>query len=66
MFTKETRRESRCLKMSTDREIEEELKRRVADKYTAMELVELLDIPVEEILELYWDRIPDFILEELR
>lgn len=40
-----------------DRELEQEAKARVADHYTAAELADILDIPVEDIVEEYWERI---------
>lgn len=50
----------------TNLELEEFLKKRLADRYTSSELMELLDISVEEVIDLFWDRIPDYVLEELR
>ncbi len=35
----------------------QEIKDRLADRYTAAELCELLDVPVEDIIEEYWARI---------
>lgn len=35
------------------------LRARLADKFTAYELVEMLDIPVEDIIEMYLDQIMD-------
>lgn len=40
-----------------DADIEQETKDRLADKYTAAELVDLLDIPVQDIIEEYWEKI---------
>jgi hypothetical protein len=40
-----------------DWELEREAKARVADHYTAAELMELLDIPVEDLVEEYWEKI---------
>lgn len=40
-----------------DRELEQEAKARVADHYTAAELVDLLDIPVADLIEEYWELI---------
>lgn len=51
--------------MSTDQDLIEEIKKRLADKYTAMELVELMDLPVETIIEEFFDMIPAFVIEEL-
>lgn len=45
--------------MSQDRQLLEEYKARLADRYTSAELSDLLDIPVEDIIEMYWDRILD-------
>ena len=36
-----------------DLEMVEEFKARIADRYTAAELCELLEIPVEDIIETY-------------
>lgn len=36
-----------------DRQVLDELKARLADRYTAAELVDLLDIAVEDIIEEY-------------
>lgn len=50
-----------------DTERVQEIKDRLADRYTASELAELLDIPVEEIIEEFWSRVlsrPE-ILEEV-
>ena len=35
----------------------QEIKDRLADRYTAAELCDLLDIPVEDIVEEYWAKI---------
>lgn len=45
--------------MMRDIELEEEAKQQIADRYTAYELVELLEIPVEDIIEEYWHLILD-------
>lgn len=37
----------------------QEIKDRLADKFTAAELADLLDIPVEDIIAEYWDKIID-------
>ena len=44
-----------------------ELKARLADRYTAAELVELLDCAVEDIIEIYEERIlrSHMLLEEV-
>lgn len=51
--------------MSVDTELINEIKKRLADRFTAMELVELMDLPVETIIEEFWDLIPAFVIEEL-
>jgi hypothetical protein len=43
--------------MSTDWEMIQEVKRQIADKYTAAELCEILQVDIEDIIEIYWDRI---------
>lgn len=50
-----------------DRQVLDELKARLADRYTAAELVDLLDVSVEEIIEEYISRILDSpdLLEEV-
>lgn len=35
----------------------EEAKARLAERYTTMELVELIEVPVEDIIDVYWDQI---------
>jgi hypothetical protein len=35
----------------------QEIKDRLADRYTAAEIADLLDLPVEELIEEFWDRI---------
>jgi hypothetical protein len=35
----------------------QEIKDRLADRYTAAELCDLLDVPVEDIIEEYWRKI---------
>ncbi len=40
-----------------DPELEQEMKDRIADRYTTAELVEIIDVPVQDIIEEYWDRI---------
>lgn len=42
-----------------DQEFLNELRERLAERYTAAELVDLLDVPVEDIIEMYLDRIID-------
>lgn len=50
-----------------DRQALDELKARLADRYTAMELVDLLAIPVEAIIEEYIENIlaSELLLEEV-
>ncbi len=50
-----------------DRRALDELKARIADRYTAAELVDLLDVPVEDIIEEYINRIlaSELLLEEV-
>lgn len=43
--------------MMEDMDRIQEIKDRLADKFTASELCDLLDIPVEDLIEEYWDRI---------
>jgi len=40
-----------------DTERVQEAKDRLADRYTSAELCELLEVPVEDIIEEYWDTI---------
>lgn len=40
-----------------DPELVQAAKDRLADRYTASELCELLEVPVEDIVEEYWDTI---------
>lgn len=35
----------------------QEIKDRLADRYTAAEIADLLDLPVEELIEAFWERI---------
>ena len=35
--------------------MDEEFKNRLSDRFTGPELVELLDVPVEELVELLWE-----------
>lgn len=44
---------------------ETEIKARLADRYTAMELAEYLDIPVEDIIETYYHLIPGWMFREV-
>ena len=37
----------------------QELKNKIIDKYTSAELVELIDLPIETLLELLWDAVED-------
>ncbi len=50
-----------------DRRALDELKARIADRYTAAELVDLLGVPVEDIIEEYINRIlrSELLLEEV-
>lgn len=49
-----------------DTELVQEFKDRIAERYTAAELVDLLDVPVEDIIEEYWSKIFNSgILEEV-
>lgn len=51
-----------------DEELVNEYKARLADRYTAAELCELLDLDVNDIIETYWDYLLMFhpyILEEV-
>lgn len=50
--------------MSIDRELLEEWKDRLADRYTATELVELLDLDVRAILEAFEDEVMDLRLDD--
>ncbi len=51
--------------MAEDKDLVREIKLRLADKYTASELCDLLEIPVEDLIETYWDLIPGYVIEEL-
>lgn len=53
--------------MATNKEFISEVMARAADRYTSAELVDLLDIPVDELIDIYVDRILEsaVILEEL-
>lgn len=42
-----------------DPELEQAAKDRLADRYTASELCELLEVPVEDIIETYWECLLD-------
>ena len=42
-----------------DPELVQEAKDRLADRYTSAELCELLEVPVEDIIETYWEMILD-------
>lgn len=35
----------------------QEIKDRLADRYTAAEIADILDIPVEDLIETFWDQI---------
>ena len=50
-----------------DIDLIQEYKMRLADRYTAAELAELLDVPVQDIIEEYWWKIArnPWILEEI-
>ena len=50
-----------------DQELLEEAKMRLADRYTAAELADLLDVPVHDIIEEYWWKVlrNTWILEEI-
>lgn len=50
-----------------DRRALDELKARIADRYTAAELVDLLDVSVENIIEEYINRIlaSELLMEEV-
>lgn len=50
-----------------DAKLTQEFKDRLADRYTASELVDLLGVPVEDIINEYWDRILEsrLLLEEV-
>jgi hypothetical protein len=50
--------------------MEETLRQKIIDRYTSAELIELMDIPIEDLLERLWDDIVDpsyihIILEDL-
>jgi hypothetical protein len=46
--------------LSVDRELLEEYKLQLLDRYTAEELVELLHITAEDILEMFEDKVTEF------
>ena len=50
-----------------DIDLIQEYKMRLADRYTSAELAELLDVPVQDIIEEYWWKIArnPWILEEI-
>lgn len=50
-----------------DRRALEELKARIADRYNASELADLLNIAVEDLIEIYIDKIlrSSYLLEEV-
>jgi hypothetical protein len=43
--------------MGSDLDLEQETKLRIADRFTSAEMVELLDVPVEDIIDIYWNQI---------
>ena len=45
--------------MANDPELVQEAKDRLADRYTSSELCELLEVPVEDIIETYWEQLLD-------
>lgn len=53
--------------MALNKDFVREVMARCSDRYTSSELVDLLDIPVEELVDLFVDRILEstVILEEL-
>lgn len=44
-------------KMAQDKEQIQNMKDRIADRYTASELCDLIDIPIQDLIEEYWDLI---------
>ena len=42
-----------------DNDLVQITKDRIADKWTSGELCELLDIPVEDLIEMFWDDLVD-------
>ena len=50
-----------------DIDLIQEYKMRLADRYTSAELAELLDVPVQDVIEEYWWKIArnPWILEEI-
>lgn len=51
-----------------NQELVEEYKARLADRFTAAELVELMDLPTEDIIESWWEYILEYhghILKEV-
>lgn len=46
-------------------EFEEQVKARLADRYTSAELAEWLEIPVYDLLENYYHLIPDWMFKEV-
>lgn len=53
--------------MMVDAKLTQEFKDRLADRYTSSELVDLLGVPVEDIIEIYFDKIVEstLLLEEV-
>lgn len=45
--------------MAHDPTLVQDAKDRLADRYTSSELCELLEVPVEDIIEAYWEMILD-------
>lgn len=45
----------------------QEVKDRLADRYTAAEIADVLELPVEDLIEAFWDRIMNsrLLLEEV-
>ena len=40
----------------------QEIKDRLADRYTAAEIADLLDLPVEDLIETFWEQIIKSVL----
>lgn len=55
------------MSMAKDFEREQEIKDRLADRFTTTELCDILEIPVEEFIEIFWEFVlsKPLLLEEV-
>lgn len=49
----------------SDLERIQEIKDRIAERYTSAEFAEYVDIKIEDLIELFWDDIPDWLIKEV-